>query len=176
MSACVKHLTLEGQERLYFPNSKITCNLNWENVTAPAPPRPSTLRKLTTYLYITRHFSSHFVNVVSKALGISKWRLFNIRIEKAEVERCKEVKFGIIGKGKLTFIVLSFSLRFIGLMQKSKAQTIHQVVERGPCTTDTNESIGAAVQSPRNPVSRLVTIEDMFGKLKSRQQNLDLKF
>ncbi|XP_029199431.2 uncharacterized protein LOC114964254 isoform X1 [Acropora millepora] len=43
-------------------------------------------------------FSSyHFVDVVSKALGIPKWRLFNIRIDKAEVDKCQVVKFGIIG-------------------------------------------------------------------------------
>ncbi|XP_015770970.1 PREDICTED: uncharacterized protein LOC107349343 [Acropora digitifera] len=42
--------------------------------------------------------NSHFVNIVSKALGIPNWRLFNIRIEKAEVDRCEMIKFGIIGK------------------------------------------------------------------------------
>ena len=90
-------------------------SLNWENITVPGPPIPSALHKLTSHLNITCHFSSHFVNIVSKALGIPNWRLFNIRIEKAEVERCEMIKFGIIGKGKLIFIVLSFSLRFICL-------------------------------------------------------------
>ncbi|XP_068745220.1 uncharacterized protein [Montipora capricornis] len=41
--------------------------------------------------------SAHFVNVVAKALGIPKWRLFNIRTEGSEIDKCQVAKFGIIG-------------------------------------------------------------------------------
>lgn len=44
-------------------------------------------------------FSAHFVDTMSKALEIPKWRLFNIRTEKGDEEGCLIVKFGIIGKG-----------------------------------------------------------------------------
>ena len=44
-------------------------------------------------------FSADFADVVSRALNIPKWRLFNIRIEKAEVDKCQIAKFGIIGEG-----------------------------------------------------------------------------
>lgn len=46
-------------------------------------------------------FSADFADVVSRALSIPKWRLFNIRIEKAEVDKCQIAKFGIIGEGIL---------------------------------------------------------------------------
>lgn len=44
-------------------------------------------------------FSADFANALSKALGIPKWRFFNIRTQEAEVDKCQIVKFGIIGTG-----------------------------------------------------------------------------
>ncbi len=44
-------------------------------------------------------FSAQFVDTISKALEIPKWRLFNIRTEKGNADDCLIVKFGIIGEG-----------------------------------------------------------------------------
>ena len=49
-------------------------------------------------------FSADFVNVLSRALQIPKWRLFNIRTENADVDKCQIVKFGIIGNGISPFV------------------------------------------------------------------------
>ncbi|XP_078358913.1 uncharacterized protein LOC144643510 isoform X2 [Oculina patagonica] len=43
--------------------------------------------------------SAQFVDTISKALEIPKWRLFNIRTEKGNADDCLIVKFGIIGEG-----------------------------------------------------------------------------
>lgn len=43
-------------------------------------------------------FSSfHFADIISKALGIPKWRLFMIRTEEGSVSECMKVKFAIVG-------------------------------------------------------------------------------
>ena len=44
-------------------------------------------------------FSAQFVDTISKALEIPKWRLFKIRTQKGNVDECLKVKFSIIGKG-----------------------------------------------------------------------------
>lgn len=54
-----------------------------------------------TYQICSSLFSAHFVDTMSKALQIPKWRLFNIRTEEGNEEGCLIVKFGIIGTGKL---------------------------------------------------------------------------
>ena len=54
---------------------------------------------VVTYQIPSFLFSAHFVDIVSKALGIPKWRLFNIRTEEGDKEGCLIVKFGIIGTG-----------------------------------------------------------------------------
>ena len=51
--------------------------------------------------------SIQFVDTISKALEIPKWRIFNIRKEEARVDQCLKVKFGIIGKGTPILLLLS---------------------------------------------------------------------
>ena len=55
-------------------------------------------------------FSAHFADVVSRALNIPKWRLFNIRTEEAEVGKCQKAMFGIIGDGILFCVIYHIKL------------------------------------------------------------------
>lgn len=52
-----------------------------------------------TYQICSFLFSANFVDTMSKALEIPKWRLFNVRTEDGDEEGCLIVKFGIIGTG-----------------------------------------------------------------------------
>lgn len=52
-----------------------------------------------TYQICSFLFSAHFVETMSKALQIPKWRIFNIWTEEGDEEGCLIVKFGIIGTG-----------------------------------------------------------------------------
>lgn len=56
------------------------------------------VRDFLTFL-CSHLYSAQFVDTMSKALQIPKWRLFNIRTEKGIADECLIVKFGIIGEG-----------------------------------------------------------------------------
>ena len=52
-----------------------------------------------TYQICSFLFSAHFVETMSKALQIPKWRIFNVWTEEGDEDGCLIVKFGIIGTG-----------------------------------------------------------------------------
>lgn len=71
-------------------NGRLGC----ANITAD---RSLFVEKSLEYKKENAFSSANFVNTMSKALEIPKWRLFNVRTEDGDEEGCLIVKFGIIG-------------------------------------------------------------------------------